>query len=173
VRRQRRLAGSHLQAGQRDGTSVWRGAAGKEKTQPRGKVVRFLGGSPQSRGPRVRVIAPEKEVMIGGASLHSMEGFGGGEFVELSTARGGQASAEDRIAVNQCSRSHVSPGKGGWPGSSQEADSSDFGASFREEARFFGGHISVFEPQVLGGPCGGSHRIHMHARASQFLIQCN
>ena len=143
-----------------------------EKRQPRGKVILAFGGSPQSCGPRVRVIAPEKEVMIGGASLHSLEGFGGGEFVDLSTARGGQASAEDRIAVNQCSRSHdiVSPGKGGWPGSSQEADSSDFGASFREEARFFGGHISVFEPQVLGGPCGGSHRIHMHARASQFLI---
>ena len=115
MRRQRRLAGSHLQAGQRDGTSVWRGAAGNEKIQPRGKVVRFLGGSPQSRGPRVRVIAPEKEVMIGGASLHSMEGFGGGEFVELSTARGGQASAEDRIAVNQCSRSqcHVRLGREG------------------------------------------------------------
>ena len=35
-----------LQAGQRDGTSVWRGAARNEKTQPRGKVVRFLGGAP-------------------------------------------------------------------------------------------------------------------------------
>jgi len=51
--------------------------------------------------------------MIGGSSLHSLEGFGGGEFVDLSTARGGQASAEDRIAVNQCSRSHVRLGREG------------------------------------------------------------
>jgi hypothetical protein len=44
-----------------------------------------------------------------------------------------------------------SPGKGGWPGSSQEADSSDFGASFREEARFYGGNcISMFESHDTG-----------------------
>ena len=121
----------------------------------------------------MRVIAPEKEVMIGGAGQNSMEGFGGGGLESSMTARRGQASAEDSPRGESKHAITCSPGKGGRPGSSQEADSSDFGASFREEARFFGGHISVFEPQVLGGPCGGSHRIHMHARASQLLIQCN
>ena len=122
--------------------------AGVLQFQPRGTVVSFLGVSPQSNGPCVRVIAPEKEVMIGGAGLEVSERgvecacFG----TKGSSIRRGAHRGESKHAIT------CSSGKGGRPGSSQEAeDSSDSGASFREEARFFGGNrIPMLESHDAG-----------------------
>jgi len=135
-----------------------------EKGQPRGKVVLALGGSPQSRGPRVRVIAPEKEVTIGGAGLGAS---GRGVGCACSDTRGsgirrGAHRGEPKRAVT-CSSGKISQ-EAAWQ-ISQEADSSDSGASFREEARFLAGTaFSCSSRMMLGGPCGGSYRTHMQAK---------
>ena len=95
----------------------------------------------------MRVIAPEKEVMIGGAGLEASERgvecacFG----TKGSSIRRGAHRGESKRAIT------CSSGKGGRPGSSQEADSSDSEASFREEARFFGGNrIPMLESHDAG-----------------------
>ena len=120
-----------------------------------------LGGSSQFRGPRVRVIAPEKEVMIGGASLGAS---GRGAECACFGTRGSGIRRESHRGESKRAIT-CSLGKGGRPGSSQEADSSDSGASFREEARFLAGTVSACSSRVmLGGPCGGSYRTHMQAR---------
>ena len=96
----------------------------------------------------MRVIAPEKEVMIGGAGLGAS-----GRGVECacfgtrgSSIRRGAHRGKSKRATT------CSSGKGGRPGSSsQEADSSDSGASFRGEARFLGGkRIFMLESHDAG-----------------------
>ena len=95
----------------------------------------------------MRVIAPEKEGMIGGAGLEaSGRGLGSACFgTRGSSIRRGAHRGELTHAVT------CSSGKGGRPGSSQEADSSDSGAPFREGARSYGGNrISIFESYDAG-----------------------
>ena len=125
----------------------------------------------------MRVIAPEKEVMIGGASLYIWEGFGGSSAKELLTARGGQASAEDPLRGESKRASTCSPGKGGRPGSGQEADSSDSGASFRGEARFFGRYSTLmFSSHGAGRSLWGTKMTHMQTQSGvclPALTQCD
>ena len=125
----------------------------------------------------MRVIAPEKEVMIGGAGQNSMEGFGGGGLESSMTARRGQASAEDSPRGESKHAITCSPGKGGRPGSSQEADSSDFGASFREEVRFLGRYIPMLGSHVAGRSLWGAIQdSHLQTQSSvclSALIQSN
>lgn len=70
--------------------------AGGLQNQPRGIVVVFLGGNSMSCRPHVRVIAPGKEVMIGGMRA-SFRGRGCALFVE---ARRGWAKAGGCIALS-------------------------------------------------------------------------
>ena len=124
------------------------------------------GGSHQFRGPRVRVIAPEKEVMIGGVGLGAS-----GRGVECACF--GTRGSGIRRGSHRGELTHAvtcSSGKGGRPGSSQEADNSDFGASFREEARFLAETVfSCSSRMMLGGPCGGSHRTHVQTKSGMCL----
>ena len=145
-----------------------------EKRQPRGKVILAFGGSPQSCGPRVRAIAPEKEVMTGGASVYPMEGFRKRSSKVLASARGGLASAEERIAVNQCARSHVRLGREGGLAAARRRTAAISERPFvRRRASTAGTASPCSNRMILGGPCGDSYRIHMHVRAFQCSTQCN
>ena len=128
----------------------------------------------------MRVIAPEKEVMIGGASLGAS-----GRGVECACF-GTRGSGIRRESHRDESKRAItcSLGKGGRPGSSQEADSSDSGASFRARSRggvFPGGNrIRMFESRDAGRSLWGliqdSHagkawRVPPRARPSATSLQ--
>ena len=125
----------------------------------------------------MRVIAPEKEVMIGGACYEFHWRLQKEEFESAcfstrgSSIRRGAHRGELTHAVT------CSSGKGGRPGSSQEADSSDFGASFREEVRFLGRYIPMLGSHVAGRSLWGAIQdSHLQTQSSvclSALIQSN
>ena len=103
--------------------------------------------TPSPRGPRVRVIAPEKEVnqMIGGVYQNPMEGFGG-RSPKMNIAIGKEKSSVDtKLHRGEFKRASTCLlGKGGRPGTAGKQAKSDYRGSFREETQLRAGHINVF-----------------------------
>ena len=148
----------------------WRGAAGQgvsvSAARERGQVA---SGVAQSSGPRVRVIAPEKEVMIGGVRCPS-EGFRGRSLEELSTARKGRASAEDCIAVSQSARTHVRLGRGGGLTRVRRRTAAISELPFAGRRNSSVGTVSPCSARmVLAGPCEEPYRTHMQTQSGVCL----
>ena len=140
--------------------------AGRPQNQPRGNVVLFLGGSPQSgyRGPRVRVIAPEKEVMIGGVCRNPMEGFGGRTRSPkvVLLARKSRASTRSCIAVSSSARPRACLGREGGPEQPGSKQKAIIEAPFARR-RNFGPATSTCssDHMVLVSSCEGQHMTHL------------
>jgi hypothetical protein len=132
---------------------------GGPQFQPRGIVVSVLGGSPQSSGPHVRVIAPEKEVTIGGVSQNHMEGFGGRSLQVFLSARKSQASARSCIAVSSSAHPRACLGREGGPelpGSKQQRSTSLLSR---------GGATS----KPTTSPCSSDHMVLLSSCEGQYM----
>jgi len=163
---QRRHSGGHLRSGfsGKEPLLARCCGAGRPQNQPRGNVVLFLGGSPQSsyRGPRVRVIAPEKEVMIGGVCRNPMEGFGGRSPKVLLLARKSRASTRSCIAVSSSARPRACLGREGGPEQPGSKQKAIIEAPFARR-RNFGPATSTCssDHMVLVSSCQGQHMTHL------------
>ena len=124
----------------------------------------------------MRVIAPEKEVMIGGASQNHMEGFKGRCLKTLSTARRGQASTGNRIAVSHSARPHVRLGREGGLAEIRRRTAAMTKLPFVRKRDSSVGTFSCSDRMVLAGSCEGPYVTHMQTQSGvclSALAQCN
>jgi hypothetical protein len=110
----------------------------------------------------MRVIAPEKEVMIGGASLCIREGFGGRRSQVLFEARRGRAKAKNRIAVSTSALPHVRwEREGGLAMARSRTAAIDEPPFARRRDSSADTFSCSADRMVLEGSCGGQHMTHV------------